>query len=182
MTEPEAIAFVNDQVKGRNPKLADVQFGDWVAVVTRTDCATARQLVKDIATDPEEPFLTVKAFAKRLREHTASLRAAQRQVEAAAPCLDVSTAEDAEQKILDGPDSRGKRWLTQFRVMRARRQTQTVAQSPSTEPAPVVTYRCSQGHLFARPDSKRCVVGCCPQCREVNKNYKIVTPIAALES
>lgn len=45
MTEPEAIAFVNDQVKGRHSRLTDVQFGDWVAVVMKTDYATARQIV-----------------------------------------------------------------------------------------------------------------------------------------
>jgi hypothetical protein len=45
VTEPEAIAFVNDQVKGRHSRLTDVQFGDWVAVVMKTDYATARQIV-----------------------------------------------------------------------------------------------------------------------------------------
>jgi hypothetical protein len=70
----------------------------------------------------------------------------------------------------------------QYLETRKRRQTQTVPQLRSTEPAPVVTYRCSQEHLFTKPDSKRCLVGCCPECHEVNKNYEIVTPVAALES
>jgi hypothetical protein len=127
VTDQEAIRFVNEQVKGRNGRLTDVQFGDWVAVVRRTDEATARQIVKDIATDPDEPYLTAKVFAKRLRKHLASLRPAQPQPEPTVASMEFASFPEMQARILAGPDTPGKRWLQRHVATRGRPQVLVAA-------------------------------------------------------
>lgn len=67
MTETEAMMFVTDEIKARVPKITDAQCSDWVAVVMSADVTSARRFVRDIETDPDEKYLTVKAFGKRVR-------------------------------------------------------------------------------------------------------------------
>ncbi len=71
MTEQEAIKFVTEEIRGRNPKVTDAQCVDWMAVVRGCDATKARQIVQQIATDPDEQFLTPKAFNKRIRAEQA---------------------------------------------------------------------------------------------------------------
>jgi hypothetical protein len=94
--------------------------------------------------------------------------------------LSAEDKQGVEQHILNGPDGPGKDWLIKKLKNNANKKKQgaekLVAVSPV--PAPIVTYRCNQGHEFTKPDGKRCSVGCCPQCHEVNRDYQ---PLSAAE-
>lgn len=68
MTEQEAAAIVAEAVQDRVPKITDGQRSDWISVLMRTDVATARQIIREMATDPDEGYLAAKGFAKRLRD------------------------------------------------------------------------------------------------------------------
>jgi len=71
MIEREAIDFVRREVKARVPRLSDAQCVDWMAAVRDLDPATARRILVELSTDPNERYLTVKAFVRRVRRYKA---------------------------------------------------------------------------------------------------------------
>lgn len=69
MTEGDAYGLVELEIGGRMKNLSDATRSDWVRAVVRAgDAATAREIIRELADDPEENWLTTKGFYRRLYE------------------------------------------------------------------------------------------------------------------
>jgi hypothetical protein len=58
----------------------------------------------------------------------------------------------------------------------ARQKEQEARAKTAAAPQPEPTRVCSRGHVFTKPDGRRCNVGCCPICTDVNPHYRTETP------
>ncbi len=85
---------------------------------------------------------------------------------------------------ISGLTPAGQAWLQEHRARYAKQEQerQRKAALVACEQAGRL-YRCTRGHTFARPDTVRCKIGCCPQCAEINTDFRRVPdePPAAQE-
>lgn len=68
-TGHDATEFVELEIAGRCRMLSDASKGDWVRAILRCgDIGVARQIVRELADDPDENWLSTKGFYRRLNK------------------------------------------------------------------------------------------------------------------
>lgn len=69
MTETDAHKFVELEIAGRIKNLSPAVRSDWIRAVMKSGVIeTAREIIRDLADDPEETWLSTKGFYRRLHD------------------------------------------------------------------------------------------------------------------
>ena len=68
----------------------------------------------------------------------------------------------------------GRAWLQEHRARYAKQEQERQLRAAESDQRKSMKLQCSKGHTFSKPDTARCKIGCCPQCAEVNKDFRRV--------